>query len=75
MKSIAELPIALQELFAELKAAKEAEELVDGTQLAATEDDVVEEVGLLNTDEEVDEDDEEQIDMEAISPAMRAVFN
>ena len=75
MKSITELPIALQELFAELKAAKEAEALVDGTQLAATDDDVVEEVGLLNTDEEVDEDDEEQVDMEAISPAMRAVFN
>jgi hypothetical protein len=77
MKSITELPIALQELFAELKAEQDAEKAIDGTQLVATEDDILDETELLGTDvdaDAVDEDDEEQVDMGAVSPAMLAVF-
>ena len=76
-KSISELPVELQALFAELKAEKEMEELIDCSQLATTEDDILDEAGLLNTDidsDPVDEDDEEQIEMDLVSPSMLAMF-
>ena len=78
MKKITDLPVELQALFAELKAEKEMEELIDCSQLATTEDDILDEAELLNTDvdtDPVDEDDEEQIDMEVVSPSMLSVFN
>ena len=76
-KPISELPVELQALFAELKAEKEMEELIDCSQLATTEDDILDEAGLLNTDidsDPVDEDDEEQIEMDLVSPSMLAMF-
>tara|TARA_R100000479_G_C6205172_1_gene136121 strand:- start:3 stop:239 length:237 start_codon:yes stop_codon:yes gene_type:complete len=78
MKKITDLPVELQALFAELKAEKEMEELIDCSQLATTEDDILDEAELLNTDvdaDPVDENDEEQIDMEVVSPSMLAAFN
>lgn len=78
MKKITDLPVELQALFAELKAEKEMEELIDCSQLATTEEDILDEAELLNTDvdaDPVDEDDEEQIDMEVVSPSMLAAFN
>mgnify|MGYP003117154179 FL=1 len=78
MKKITDLPVELQALFAELKAEKEMEELIDCSQLATTEEDILDEAELLNTDvdaDPVDEDDEEQIDMEVVSPSMLSVFN
>ena len=78
MKKITDLPVELQALFAELKAEKEMEELIDCSQLATTEEDILDEAELLNTDvdtDPVDENDEEQIDMEVISPSMLAAFN
>jgi hypothetical protein len=77
MKKITDLPVELQALFAELKAEKEMEELIDCSQLATTEDDILDEAGLLNTDidsDPVDEDDEEQIEMDLVSPSMLAMF-
>ena len=77
-KPISELPVELQALFAELKAEKEMEDLIDCSQLATTEDDILDEAGLLNTDvdtDPVDEDDEEQVDMQVVSPSMLSVFN
>tara|TARA_B100000029_G_C16701924_1_gene639743 strand:+ start:48 stop:284 length:237 start_codon:yes stop_codon:yes gene_type:complete len=77
MKNIADLPQEFQNLFAELKAEKEMEDTIDGTQTKATSEDILDEVQLLNTDVDVDpidEDDEEQIDMDAVSPAMLAMF-
>ena len=74
MKNIADLPQELQNIFAQLKAEQE----VDGTVLAATEDDIRDEAELLGTDfdaDPVDENDEEQVDMDAVSPAMLAIFN
>ena len=78
MKKITDLPVELQALFAELKAEKEMEELIDCSQLATTEEDILDEAALLNTDvdaDPVDENDEEQIDMEVVSPSMLSVFN
>jgi len=78
MKKITDLPVELQALFAELKAEKEMEELIDCSQLATTEEDILDEAELLNTDvdaDPVDENDEEQIDMEVVSPSMLAAFN
>ena len=78
MKKITDLPVELQALFAELKAEKEMEELIDCSQLATTEDDILDEAELLNTDvdaDPIDENDEEQIDMEVVSPSMLSVFN
>ena len=78
MKKITDLPVELQALFAELKAEKEMEELIDCSQLATTEEDILDEAELLNTDvdtDPVDENDEEQIDMEVVSPSMLSVFN
>ena len=77
MKKITDLPVELQALFAELKAEKEMEQLIDCSQLATTEDDILDEAGLLNTDidsDPVDEDDEEQIEMDLVSPSMLAMF-
>ena len=74
MKNIADLPQEFQNIFAQLKAEQE----VDGTVLAATEDDIRDEAELLGTDfdaDPVDENDEEQVNMDAISPAMLAIFN
>ena len=53
------------------------EDLIDCSQLATTEDDILDEAGLLNTDvdsDSVDEDDEEQIEMDLVSPSMLAMF-
>ena len=74
MKNIADLPQEFQNIFAQLKAEQE----VDGTVIAATEDDIRDEAELLGTDfdaDPVDENDEEQVDMDAVSPAMLAIFN
>lgn len=77
MKSISKLPLALQSLFAELKAEQDVQEGIDGTQTQASKEDILDEVVLLKTDVDVDpidENDEEQIDMDAVSPAMLAMF-
>ena len=77
MKSISKLPPALQSLFAELKAEQDIQEAIDGTQTKASKEDILDEVVLLKTEVDVDpidEDDEEQIDMTAVSPAMLAMF-
>ena len=77
MKNIADLPQEFQNIFAQLKAEQDAEKAIDGTQLATTEDDILDETELLGTDvdaDPVDEDDEEQVDMGAVSPAMLAIF-
>ena len=74
MKNIADLPQEFQNIFAQLKAEQE----VDGTVLAATEDDIRDEAELLGTDfdaDPIDENDEEQVDMDAVSPTMLAIFN
>ena len=74
MKNIADLPQEFQNIFAQLKAEQE----VDGTVLTATEDDIRDEAELLGTDfdaDPVDENDEEQVDMDAVSPAMLAMFS
>ena len=80
MKNIADLPQDLQSLFAELKAeqiAEQAVEAVDGTQTKATSEDIMDEFVRIETEvdaDPIDENDEEQIDMAAVSPAMLAVF-
>ena len=77
MKNIADLPQEFQNIFAQLKAEQDAEEAIDGTQTQATSEDIMDEVELLKTDVDVDpidEDDEEQIDLSSVSPAMLAVF-
>ena len=74
MKNIADLPQEFQNIFAQLKAEQE----VDGTVIATTEDDIRDEAELLGTDfdaDPIDENDEEQVDMDAVSPAMLAIFN
>ena len=77
MKNIADLPQEFQNIFAQLKAEQDAEEAIDGTQTQATSEDILDEVELLNTEVDVDpidEDDEEQVDMGAVSPTMLAMF-
>ena len=80
MKNIADLPQDLQALFAELKAEQTAEQVVDavdGTQTKATSEDIMDEFVRIETEvdaDPIDENDEEQIDMTAVSPAMLAVF-
>ena len=74
MKNIADLPQEFQNIFAQLKAEQE----VDGTVIATTEDDIRDEAELLGTDfdaDPIDENDEEQVDMDAVSPAMLAMFS
>ena len=77
MKNIADLPQEFQNIFAQLKAEQDAEQEIDGTQTQASSEDILDEVELLRTDVDVDpidEDDEEQIDLSAVSPAMLAIF-
>jgi len=77
MKNIADLPQEFQNIFAQLKAEQDAEQGIDGTQTEASKEDILDEVVLLKTEVDVDpidEDDEEQIDMDAVSPAMLAMF-
>ena len=77
MKSISKLPLALQSLFAELKAEQDVQEGIDGTQTQASKEDILDEVVLLKTDVDVDpidEDDEEQVDMTFVSPSLLAMF-
>ena len=76
MKNISSLPIALQSLFAELKAEQDAEQAIDGTQTQASKEDIQDEKNLLDAEiETADENDENEIDMGAVSPAMLAMFN
>ena len=77
-KAISELPSALQVLFAELKAEQDIHEAIDGTQTKASKEDIMDEVQLLKTDvdaDPIDEDDEEQVDMDCVSPEMLAMFS
>ena len=80
MKKIEQLPSHLQALFAELQAEQaieQAVDAVDGTQTKATSEDIMDEFVRIDTEvdaDPIDEDDEEQIDMTAVSPAMLAVF-
>ncbi len=77
MKNISSLPQEFQNIFAELKAEQDAEQAIDDSELATTKDDIRDEVELLRTNDVdvVDEEDEEQVDMGAVSPAMLAMFN
>ena len=75
-KPINQLPLALQQLFAQLRS-EQAVDAVDGTQTKATSEDIMDEFVRIDTEvdaDPIDEDDEEQIDMTAVSPAMLAVF-
>jgi hypothetical protein len=77
MKKISSLPSSFQSLFAELKAEQDAENAVDGTQTKPSHEDIFDEAVLLNTEvdpDAIDENDEEQIDLSAVSPAMLAMF-
>ncbi len=77
MKNISSLPQEFQNIFAQLKAEQDSEQAIDGTQTQASKEDILDEVVLLKTEVDVDpidEDDEEQIDMDAVSPAMLAMF-
>ena len=64
--------------FNELKSEVEAEKLVaDSGLLPATQEDVEDEFEQLDTEvdaDPIDEDDENQIDMKAISPTMRELY-
>jgi hypothetical protein len=81
MKKLSE---ALQELglgqsfFDELKSEVETEKLVaENGLLATTQEDVEDEFEQLETEvdsDPIDEDDENQIDMDAISPHMRKLY-
>ena len=76
MKNIADLPQEFQNLFAELKA-EQSIDAIDGTQTKATSEDIMDEFVRIETEvdaDPIDENDEEQIDMTAVSPAMLAVF-
>ena len=53
MKNISKLPLALQSLFAELKAEQDVQEGIDGTQTQASKEDILDEVVLLKTDVDV----------------------
>ena len=81
MKSISKLPLALQSLFAELQAeqaVEQAVDAVDGTQTKATSEDIMDEFVRIETEvdaDPIDEDDEEQIDMNCVSPAMLEMFS
>ena len=75
-KPINQLPLALQQLFAELQA-EQGNGHIDGTNLATTSEDIMDEFVRIDTEvdaDPIDEDDESQIDMDAVSPAMLAVF-
>ena len=66
-----------QSFFDELKAELETEKLVaENGLLSATKDDVEDEYNHLeaSTDDEVDESDENEVNMEVLSPSMRALY-
>ena len=76
-KPINQLPLALQQLFAQLQS-EQTSDAVDGTNLATTSEDVMDEFIRIDTEveaEPVDENDESQINMEVVSPSMLAVFD
>jgi len=76
MKNIADLPQEFQNIFAQLKAEQDAEQGIDGTQTQVSKEDIQDEKNLLDAEiETADENDEEQVDMGAVSPAMLAMFN
>ncbi len=81
MKNITDLPQEFQNLFAQLKAEQTAEQVVDavdGTQTKATSEDIMDEFVRIETEvdaDPIDEDDEEQIDMNCVSPAMLEMFS
>ena len=75
MKNISSLPLALQSLFAELKAEQDAEQAIDGSQTQVSKEDIQDERNLFDAEiETADENDENEIDMTFVSPSMRAVF-
>ena len=77
MKKISSHPSPFQSLFAELKAEQDAENGIDGTQTKPSHEDIFDEAVLLNTEgdpDAIDENDEEQIDLSAVSPAMKKMF-
>lgn len=67
-----------QSFFDELKSEVETEKLVtENGLLATTQEDVEDEFEQLETEvdtDPIDEDDENQIDMDAISPSMRELY-
>ena len=67
-----------QSFFDELKSEVETEKLVtENGLLATTQEDVEDEFEQLETEvdtDPIDEDDENQIDMDAISPSMRKLY-
>lgn len=67
-----------QSFFDELKSEVETEKLVtENGLLATTQEDVEDEFEQLETEvdtDPIDEDDENQIDMEEISPSMRDLY-
>ena len=67
-----------QSFFDELKSEVETEKLVtENGLLATTQEDVEDEFEQLETEvdtDPIDEDDENQIDMDAISPDMRELY-
>ena len=76
MKNISSLPQEFQNIFAQLKAEQDAENAIDGTQTKASKEDIQDEKNLLDAEiETADENDENEIDMDAVSPAMLAMFN
>ena len=76
MKNIADLPQEFQNIFAQLKAEQDAEQAINGTQTQASKEDIQDEKNLLDAEiETADENDENEIDMGAVSPAMLAMFN
>ena len=76
MKNISSLPQEFQNIFAELKAEQDADQAIDGTQTQVSKEDIQDEKNLLDAEiEKADENDEEQVDMGAVSPAMLAIFN
>jgi hypothetical protein len=76
-KALAELGID-RSFFDELKADLEAERIVtENGLLPTTKEDVKDELKQLDTEvdaDPIDEDDENQIDMDAISPRMRELY-
>mgnify|MGYP003389357520 CR=1 FL=1 len=75
--ALAELGID-RSFFDELKADLEAERIVtENGLLPTTKEDVRDELEQLDTEvdtDPIDEDDENQIDMDAISPSMRKLY-
>jgi regulator of replication initiation timing len=67
-----------QSFFDELKADLEAERIItENGLLPITKEDVKDELKQLDTEvdtDPIDEDDENQIDMDAISPSMRKLY-